>query len=492
MGDVVASLIGVPMDAMVVVGARVRCVGDAAHNGPGALCAGTVRRTTACYAFVDFGGPRLQKKMKLSLVRVDSDERGAIAAPPSAPAHYFVGWALEDGGLPPDVEDKIMALLHSDHAARVFPAAHSCRRWRDAVTRTAWVRLDLTANGPTLSHWHTAQSRRRGEVQDHRGTIDLSGPEPIYPVQALTPMICEADKHYCEWMLRAARRDPNLPTKLVSVRAASLPNLVGEIVAGAVNLQEFAGSCSLDHVRGKPIHTCRGISDPATLKSFACSLHDVEFTFGQELSGRELCATLNQLPQLRRVCVKLKVGDTGDRTGMKLRLQHLESIHIHGKYGPSIDFGSDLPSLTEYRETGLFAESSASDMYLGEVLVACCPKIDIAQYLYDHGTRHYLRGLCGLRGGRGVWGGPDALDIAVAKAQAEWDHGTTTHRYGRRPEDHIPFVSDASRSAAMRLWESRDRSRESERRPCGARLMRWEVRDAEGEVQEDRVPWLHG
>ena len=482
--------------AAIVVGARVRCVGGTTSNGPGASGTGTVRRTTPCYAFVDFGGPRLQKKIKLSL-QVDGDPRAvdagstetaaALPTPTLAPTHYFVGWVLEGGGLPFDVEEKIMAFLHDDHAACVFPVAHSCRRWRDAVVSSAWNRLDLTANGPNLSRWYTEQFGRRNQAVDLSRDFNL--------------VLENAPKHYCEWMLRAANEDTSLVAKLVSFRASTQSReyqqtfdpLHAQIVASAVNLQEFSGSRGLAaKIEGKPIRVCKGISNLVTLASFACSLHDLEFTWSHwndssvrtVAIGATVCTMLNRLLHLRRLCMHMPYQRQGDRTGMKLRLQHLQSIHIHGKSGPSIDFGSELPNLIEYHETGHYGESAESSIYLGEVLAACCPMIDLTQYECHCNSSS-------MRDGRGVWGGQGALDVAVAEAQADWDrrHHDGQGTWDRRPNDHIPFVSDAVRSDLMRTWEER-RPRRDERepssgasygqQPCGARVMRGEA------------PWTNG
>ena len=444
-------------------GDRVRCV-RGAHDGR----VGTVERTTPCYAFVEFGtpaSPRVAKKLKrtLAIVAIGAQPEAAAAAAQAAAAAEPGVWSAAqpfvrrygpapmlrpDGGryvaqfgdLPVGVTQVIMELLLMDPERGLMVAAHTCRGWRLGVAAASWTRLDLTA----LGGWDSRERRRRARLGD---VFDLT-------TGGTNQIIVNIREAFCRWMLHMAQADPSLPTKLLSTRGArrsygaatdGAANFV-EIVARAVNLEHFDGDGRLPQIhaaiRGKPLKTCKGIDDAPTLVSLASTLEDLSYYNLHDVSG-----TLNRLPRLQRVDLRYGGQKMYDHEPpLTLQLPELQSLHIQGKMAPSLDFGSDLPSLTEYRETNLYFVAECTNDYLGEVLAACCPRIALEDFKP------------GRNCDRGVWQEGANVERAV------WG----------RPLVAVPFVSNAGRSRRMQEWAKEvDERRRAGLKTCrrGGRLM---------------------
>ena len=156
-------------------GAHVRAV-----RGEHAGRSGTIKRTTRCYAFVEFLEPhgdasRTAKKLKQTLeVEPDPAGRGAEDSVAQVVAHMAAQplvWSSErpfvrrygpapllrpDGTLyeprfateiPAPVLQQIMFFLLAAPEQGLMAAARTCQHWRRAVAHCAWCRLDLSALG---------------------------------------------------------------------------------------------------------------------------------------------------------------------------------------------------------------------------------------------------------------------------------------------------------------------------------------------------------
>ena len=483
-------------------GARVRAV-----RGEHAGCSGTVKRTTPCYAFVEFlephgGASRVAKKLKQTL-EVEPEPAGGGAednAAAQAAAQPLV-WSSErpfvrrygpapllrpDGtlyeprfatGIPAPVLQQIVFFLLAAPEQGLMAAARTCQHWRRAVARCAWSRLDLSA----LGGWESRQARQRARGGSD---VDLTGPHTYWFVNVRTA--------FCDWMLHMAKTDRELPTMLASVRTDRLrcwsyndaspcrqTALVTTIVDKAANLRELRiphikfGDFGqrgpeyqrlLSAIRGKPLRVCHGINDDDTVRTLV-GLEELKCT--SSASAQDIISTM---PKLRRA--HLTSHSRTQEPEMVLRLHNLQSLVLVGKNAPSLSFGSELPRLTEYREDGLYNPATQTDDFLGEVLAACCPSIDLTQYrpASRYGTRHDSRGVWSGADESSYWGYRDgswAAELEVA--QREWKQRKAEGQLSEGKSsitcpEHVPFVSNPDRSLKMQDWAAANPGR------CGARL----------------------
>ena len=211
--------------------ASVLAVGDRvlALRGTHAGERGAVQRTTKSLAFVRFesadavSGPVSRKHRRT--LRKEDDMYGNV--------------------LPSEAMEQIMSFVHADHAAGVMPAAHTCRRWRQAVIKSAWVQpLDLTANGSSLCRRVARDTRRRSGAHV---PIDVE----LVAAAHVAPPVPPATR-FCRWMLDVSEQlspavSENLTQlKLVLGKADECLDQVGllaRIVLAAPNLRELQVLC---------------------------------------------------------------------------------------------------------------------------------------------------------------------------------------------------------------------------------------------------------
>jgi hypothetical protein len=497
-------------------GARVRAV-----RGEHAGCSGTVKRTTPCYAFVEFlephgGAPRVAKKLKQTLevepVHAGGGTEDNAAQVAAQAAAQPLVWSSErpfvrrygpapllrpDGtlyeprfatGIPAPVLQQMMFFLLEAPDQGLMAAARTCQHWRRAVAHCAWCRLDLSA----LGGWESRQARQRAR----RGTdIDLTGQH--------TYQFVDIKVAFCSWMLHMARTYRELSTMLASVRTdrfvcwsynnaspCGQTALVTKIVDKAANLRELhiphiarwrqrepEYQRLLSAIRGKPLRVCHGINDDDTLRTLV-ELEELECT--DDLASAQ--DTLSAMPKLRRV--HLNSHSRTHQLGMVLRLHNLQSLVLDGKNAPSLSFGSELPRLIEYREDGLYNPAEQTDDFLCEVLAACCPSIDLTQYRPAHryGCLHDTRGVwSGRSGPYESFGGPyesfggyrryrsvGTLATEVEVEQRDWKQRKAEGRLSNwgpvSCPEHVPSVSNPDRSRKMRDWAAANPGL------CGARL----------------------
>jgi hypothetical protein len=293
-------------------------------------------------------------------------------------------------------------------------------------------------------------------------------------------------------MLNMAKTDRELPTMLASVRTDRLrcwsyndaspcrqTALVTTIVDKAANLRELRiphikfGDFGqrgpeyqrlLSAIRGKPLRVCHGINDDDTVRTLV-GLEELKCT--SSASAQDIISTM---PKLRRA--HLTSHSRTQEPEMVLRLHNLQSLVLIGKNAPSLSFDSHLPRLTEYRESCAYNTSREADDFLGEVLAACCPSIDLTQYrpASRYGTRHDSRGVWSGADESSYWGYRDgswAAELEVA--QREWKQRKAEGQLSEGKSsitcpEHVPFVSNPDRSLKMQDWAAANPGR------CGARL----------------------
>ena len=190
---------------------------------------GAVQRTTKSLAFVRFesdagaSGPVSRKHRRT--LRKEEDLYGNV--------------------LPAEVVEQIMSFVHADHAAGVMPAAHTCRRWRQAVIKSAWAQpIDLTANGSSLCRRVVRDARRRSGAHvpiDVELVAEAHVAPPVLPATRI-----------CRWMLDVSEQlSPAVSENLTQLKLVlgkadeclDQVDLLARIVLAAPNLRELQVLC---------------------------------------------------------------------------------------------------------------------------------------------------------------------------------------------------------------------------------------------------------